>query len=82
MSATIKYVRVKNAGKSLPVYAPSRFIGSLERAFGCVPCEIGPSDVPILRGMAAVADEQERKCYEILIKEIGEDSQIKVWAEY
>lgn len=87
MSASICYRQIKPIeGKDLPVWAPSYFIGTLEKAFGNFPCVLDADDIATLRGMAATcqdgAVEIHGNPYEELIKAIQKLGTVEVYAEY
>lgn len=87
MSANILYRQVKPIeGKDLPVWAPSYFIETLERAFGNFPCVLDKTDIATLKGMAATcrdgAAEKYGNPYDGLIKAIEKLGAVEVYAQY
>lgn len=82
MSASIYYQKISKSNKTLPTWAPSNFIDTMERAFGHFPVELDVSHLPTLRGMLAAMREREADSINMLIEAIGEENRIRVWAEY
>ena len=81
MSASICW-RPGQYGKSLGVWAPSRFISMLEEAFGQLPVKLDASDKPLLNGMRIALEERERNAIEELIEAIDKHTEIEVMAHY
>ncbi len=81
MGASIYWRPVDTAKHYLEIDGRSSFIAAIERAFGKLPVKLSCEDIPMLKGMAAVADERNNP-YEELISKIGQVGTIEVWAEW
>lgn len=81
MSATLYYRQISNKNKHVRVMAPSSFMRTLDEEFSGPPYRFGPTDVPVLRGMAAGFDGSVNPFRE-LIELIEKLTDIEVWAEY
>ena len=84
MSANIYWRQVKpKDGTSLNVSAPSYFMGVMERAFGSFPCTLTEEHIPVLTGLAATIDRDDRENpYQELIKAIQQYENVEVFAVY
>ena len=82
MSANIKWRPVKESGKDLGVWSPSRFIEMLEEAFGSLPAKIRKEDIPVLMGMRAAGDIHEKESLDKLIHAIETNTVVEVFAQY
>lgn len=81
MSASIHYRKVSKSNKYLDVAAPSFFVTAMSKAFGNFPWRLTPSNLQILKGMAAAITDHPNP-FEQLIDIIGDDNEIEVWPEY
>jgi len=74
---------VPKEGSRLNTYAPSGFLTALEEVFGSRTPVLERSDLPTLRGMAAVwTDGSGGNPYKDLINAIEKHEAVEVWAEY
>lgn len=80
MSASIHWRKIKNSpDPRLGVSAPSSFIEAMERAFGGRAWELDAKAVPVLRGMAAVSNDE---AFEQMIELIEKFGEIEVYYQY
>ena len=87
MSANVYWRPTNTTRHSLDVSTPSSFLSALRRAFDRDgPWELGNSDIPVLRGMAAACGENHfDNPYQRMIDAIendGNPQNIIVWSEY
>jgi hypothetical protein len=81
MSANICWEPVSKKVKRLSVGAPSRFMAVLDRLGVSLPGEVGVEHVEVLRGAAAVTDEESNP-FQDLIDLIDLYDRVRLWAEY
>jgi len=84
MSASILYEPINPNPKSIDAWAPSSFMETMQRANIALPCTLGPDNIPILMGMAAVFGDKgdAPNPYQQLVDAINKYGKISVWAEY
>lgn len=88
MSASILWEPINPNPKSISTWAPSSFQEAMEAAGLGLPCTMGKSTIPVLKGMAAVFGEPKSMGYQApnpyteLIKIIEKHGDISVWAEH
>lgn len=81
MSASILWEPVDPKPKHIGCWAPSSFMGQMERAGLKLPTNLDESVIPVLRGMAATISGTPNPFQE-LIDKIEKHGKISVWAEH
>lgn len=84
MSATICWRPSAKNDKHLNVGAPSSFMEVMKNAGFGFPCAVTLSDVPVLRGMAAVygRNDQNPNPFDELLDLVEKYGSIELWAVY
>jgi len=81
MSATIYWIPVTRTHKVVSVALPSRFVDTMQRAFGSAPWSLNNNARLILCGTEACADGNEA-AYGALLEYIDRHDTIEVTVEY
>ena len=79
MTASL-YWLPENEGLPLSSNTPSHDIEILTRAFGALPCILGPESILILEGIRAA--EPSAEIWEELLNALGKNNMIRVWARH
>jgi hypothetical protein len=79
MSASILWVPISDAGRSLNVNGKNQFIEAMQRRFGQSPWEVSEGSLEWLRGAFQATNNEG---FSNLASKIEEHGSVRVWTEY
>lgn len=82
MSANLYWEPVERTKQSCRVGAPQAFMTALDKAFGSRTPELCKDDIPTLRGMAAVSNDEWARELDALAEAVQGYGRIQITAEY